>query len=504
MKLELKLGGGLVTQWIKFKETTQMPPTILWDLFSRSFLSYFTRAHDGKTRIKNFRCALHARWWGEEDFRGYLEMLKRSTPRTLIKWAKAYRRKKLVLLAFAKKTVKQARKKRLTSMTNKELTRLILKFADLSARCYNYGYDYLVLNSFYSERVNALVSKHAANSQEFNYWLSRVTGLNKPTDLLKSQKALGELALHVKKTGFDARAKKMIKLYVKRYGYLSTFTFLGEPLDESRVLERVKTLARKSETRIIKETIAGFRQLRENRLKTREFEKKFGLNAEERSVIRVFKEYAFTSMWADELYHRIPFIFKPVMLEVSERVGLPYEKLVYLTVNEITNALKHGLTKKLARAADERAKDYALVYVNGKTRVLSGRRLKKYLQPELKKQGELASINELRGQPAFVGRAKGRVTVIRKLEDIKSFQRGRILVASSTAPTHVPAMEKAAAIVTDEGGLLSHAAIVSREFKKPCVVGTKHATLVLKDGDLVEVDAGKGVVKILKKGSDFK
>ncbi len=497
MKLELERGGGLVTQWIKFKETTQMPPVIFWDLFARSF-KLFTRAHDGKTRIKNFRCALHARWWGEKDFRDYVEMLKRSTPRTLIKWARAYRRKKLVLLAFAEKAVKQARKKRLT---NKELTRLFLKLADLSARCYNYGYDYFVLNSFYSDRVNALVSKHAANLQEFNYWLSRVTGLNKPTDLLKSQKELGELALHVKKTGFDARAKKMIKLYAKRYGYLATFVFLGEPLDESRVRERVKTLARKSETRIIKETIAGFQQVRENRLKTREFEKKFELNAEERSVIRVFKEYAFTSMWANELYHRIPFILKPVMLEASERIGLPYEKLVYLTVNEITNALKHGLTKKLARTADERAKDYALIYVNGKTRVLSGQRLKKYLEPELKKQGELASINELQGQPAFIGRAKGRVKVIRNLEDIKSFQRGRILVTTSTAPTHVPAMEKAAAIVTDEGGLLSHAAIVARELKKPCIIGTKHATKTLKDGDLVEVDASKstGFIKILER-----
>ena len=64
-----------------------------------------------------------------------------------------------------------------------------------------------------------------------------------------------------------------------------------------------------------------------------------------------------------------------------------------------------------------------------------------------------------------------------------------------TDPRYVPAMKKAAAIVTDEGGITCHAAIVSRELKKPCIIGTKIATKVLKDGDEVEVDAEKGVVK---------
>jgi len=110
-----------------------------------------------------------------------------------------------------------------------------------------------------------------------------------------------------------------------------------------------------------------------------------------------------------------------------------------------------------------------------------------------------SNIKELKGEPAFSGKIKGAVQVVRKMEDIKKFKRGRILVAASTAPVHVPAMERASAFITDEGGLLSHAAIVSREFKKPCVVGTKIATRVLRDGDLVEVDADKGIVEIIKK-----
>ena len=73
--------------------------------------------------------------------------------------------------------------------------------------------------------------------------------------------------------------------------------------------------------------------------------------------------------------------------------------------------------------------------------------------------------------------------------------KGDVLVSHATNPNLLPAMGMAAAIVTDIGGLTCHAAIVSREFRIPCIVGTKIATQVLQDNDLVEVDAEKGVVK---------
>lgn len=82
---------------------------------------------------------------------------------------------------------------------------------------------------------------------------------------------------------------------------------------------------------------------------------------------------------------------------------------------------------------------------------------------------------------------------------MKKFQKGDILVSVATDPDIVPAMKKAAAIVTEQGGITSHAAIVSRELGIPCIIGTKIATRVLKDGDMVEVDANKGTVKKIGK-----
>lgn len=75
-------------------------------------------------------------------------------------------------------------------------------------------------------------------------------------------------------------------------------------------------------------------------------------------------------------------------------------------------------------------------------------------------------------------------------------QPGEVLVATMTQPRLMLAVEKAGAIVTDEGGMLCHAVLVSREFNLPCVIGTERATHVLHDGDLVEVDGDAGVVRI--------
>lgn len=105
----------------------------------------------------------------------------------------------------------------------------------------------------------------------------------------------------------------------------------------------------------------------------------------------------------------------------------------------------------------------------------------------------------LKGEPASSGFRRGKVRVIIKTKDFDTFQEGEILVAAMTRPEFVPLMKKAAAIITDEGGITSHAAIVSRELKKPCVIGTRVATQYLKDGDIVEVDATLGVIRVIEK-----
>ncbi|MBI5229342.1 phosphoenolpyruvate synthase, partial [Candidatus Micrarchaeota archaeon] len=100
----------------------------------------------------------------------------------------------------------------------------------------------------------------------------------------------------------------------------------------------------------------------------------------------------------------------------------------------------------------------------------------------------------LQGIPASPGIASGAVKLLLNPKEMYKIKKGDVLVTKMTNPDYVPAMKRAAAIVTDEGGITAHAAIVSRELGIPCIVGTREATSVLKEGQRITVDAKRGIV----------
>lgn len=105
----------------------------------------------------------------------------------------------------------------------------------------------------------------------------------------------------------------------------------------------------------------------------------------------------------------------------------------------------------------------------------------------------------LKGIGASAGITKGKVKIILDHSQNSKMKEGDILVTEMTNPLFVPAIQKAKAIVTNIGGLTSHAAIIARELGIPCVVGTKNATKILKDGNKIKVDGTKGKVALIKK-----
>jgi phosphohistidine swiveling domain-containing protein len=107
-----------------------------------------------------------------------------------------------------------------------------------------------------------------------------------------------------------------------------------------------------------------------------------------------------------------------------------------------------------------------------------------------------AGVGLVHGMAGSPGTAKGPVKIVQPDEIDDGFPDGGVLVCAVTTPNYVPLMQKAAAIVTDQGGILSHAAIVARELKKPCIVGTGNATKVLKNGQFICVDANRGLVSL--------
>ena len=181
--------------------------------------------------------------------------------------------------------------------------------------------------------------------------------------------------------------------------------------------------------------------------------------------------------------------------EAMRRAGIKNDFLnKYLTLDEIRAMF---LDKKINKKKIEKRKEYFLLSLDGFSResvedfmARKGWSLKKY---------NAESTAEIKGSIACAGKSQGMVKIVLSNADFEKVEAGDIIVSSMTTPDYLPVLKKAAAIVTDEGGITCHAAIVSREMKKPCIIGTKIATKVLHDGDLVEVDADKGIVKIISK-----
>ncbi|MFA6918611.1 MAG: PEP-utilizing enzyme [Patescibacteria group bacterium] len=179
--------------------------------------------------------------------------------------------------------------------------------------------------------------------------------------------------------------------------------------------------------------------------------------------------------------------------DVARRKNIDLEIIKYCHHEELESIIKGELD--VNKIAYRTQKPFVVVYKKGKVGLVESKGAKKFLN----KVGYVFDnkIKELKGFTANLGRVVGPVKVINRIEDSKKVRGGDVIVIPMTRPEHYMAIKKSAAIVTDDGGITCHAAIIARELNKPCIIGTKIATKVLHDGDMVEVDADKGIVKII-------
>lgn len=163
--------------------------------------------------------------------------------------------------------------------------------------------------------------------------------------------------------------------------------------------------------------------------------------------------------------------------------NLDYSNTVMLTVPEFETILKKG------KDIPEKKERYMKSSFAGPVDI-------KKSEFEAFAKEDVDFHGELKGTIASKGIARGVVKIILSSDDFHKIQKGDVIVASMTRPEFAPILGQCAAIITNEGGITCHAAIVSRELNIPCIIGTKIATKVFRDGDVVEVDAEKGTIKI--------
>lgn len=196
-------------------------------------------------------------------------------------------------------------------------------------------------------------------------------------------------------------------------------------------------------------------------------------------------------------YNRyLPIAMKPIFDETAKRIKIKPALFPHLTQADVSCALlkKTNVTK----IANSRIGTVALYDDVSGQKIMIGQQAVKFYNQKIKPYLVISESTELKGQIANKGVATGTARRVKTIADLKNVIKGDILISPNTTTEMLSAIRKVKAIVTDEGGLASHAAIIAREFNVPCIVGTKYGTTLIKSGDRVMVDANTGVVKILK------
>ncbi len=198
-----------------------------------------------------------------------------------------------------------------------------------------------------------------------------------------------------------------------------------------------------------------------------------------------------------ELSQQLWFSYEGLAQELAKNLLIPKSDFLQLSYQEVKEAFKQNTLAISKSKLNARHKGFITGILNGQRIILTGKVVNSFFNFFNKKILQKKSF--VSGTTACSGLAKGKVRIIHKISEMGKLKNGEILVTTMTTPDYIVSMKKAGAIVTDEGGLSCHAAIVSRELGIPCIIGTKIATKVLKDGDLIEVNANTGIIRLLKK-----
>lgn len=329
-------------------------------------------------------------------------------------------------------------------------------------------------------KIKNMLASYAKSDKELNAYLSVLSAPTKKSFVNESEEYLKKIK-DIKNPG---KRKEKIADYIKKFYWVHNSYSGRIVMTEKNVEEDLKSIYRANEIRI-----------EDIKKKKKDLIKRLNLD---KGIIMLLEASDFVAQWQDSRKRRILMAIdraEEILEELSKRMGIEVKFLRYLSVPEINNELLKN--KNLKEILENRRNGVAFISTPSEEVIMIGDDYISFHE-DMNKSGEFNENNDLHGIIASTGTAIGYARVCKSIEDIASFKDGEILIATMTRPEFVPAMKKAAAVVTDEGGITSHAAIISREFGIPCVIGTKIATKVIKNGDRIEVRANHGLVRIIK------
>lgn len=285
--------------------------------------------------------------------------------------------------------------------------------------------------------------------------------------------------------------REMVQNHLNEFEWITTDRYTGEPLSREDVIENL--------TQVIGRSSESLEKIQDNRAKKLEkLEKAKEAGGEElEKLLEIAQEYAYFRTYRMDAIYEGDYRVRNMFEEIAQRADLEYEDVIYLTVPEIEEALRGKEVIKDVIAS--RKEEYIVYLVEDEISVLQGDEAEKHISEfEEENRTDWEEQAKIEGTVAQRGHVESEVRLVFEDADIEKVEEGDILVSPMTTPDMMVGIMDAEGIITDEGGMASHAAIVSRELGIPCVIGTETATSILQDGDKVRLDAENGVVEILE------
>ncbi|OGH88441.1 MAG: hypothetical protein A3J93_04225 [Candidatus Magasanikbacteria bacterium RIFOXYC2_FULL_42_28] len=392
--------------------------------------------------------------------------------------------------------------KKLKNADNEDLVDYFKKYVDLRGRtvCSLLVGNYIVrglsnlLESIFFDILRHLPPEEAKQTLiEISFSDRESVFYRREIEILHLAKKIKQLKLqNLKYSQLPVAVKKELVEFKNKYDWANSMFLLRKDTTAEDIYIEVVDDIKKGDPVAKLRTMAFDRQ--KSREKREALIRRLKIKVADKKILDLLAESSFVETELVRFYQRTDYFGYPLLCAIGEKFGLSFDKVVFLSIDEIIKGLKTG---KLPDESVLEARDEMHgFYFDSRTDVFKsfwGKEVDKYRETRID-----PTLKEIKGVVASSGKAQGLVRVILETSRVSEMREGEILVTMMTTPSFVVAMKKAAAIVTSDGGITCHAAIISRELGIPCVIGTKIATQFLKTGDLVEVDAYAGVVRKIK------
>lgn len=406
------------------------------------------------------------------------------------------------LVEEVKEYLKYLENKNLSILNFEELAEEMEKFNDLYIKSFIPGMtrpeDYLI-NRLEKELENMNFSKNDIEiifskiSTCPNYF--PLSYSEEPLDLLK-------LALEVKQ---GKNIDELLNEHIKKYSWIKgPVDFEDTSFTKEDYLARLENLVNDD----IEAKIENISRVRKNN--DSEYEKvlnQYSFTSMIKKLIKAIRDFIFLRTYTTEYSDHLFYVGRHTLFkEVSERTDIEIEDLIMLDDKEIIDILRNQgiMSRKTKSMLEDRKKGFAMIWIDGNVQTVFGDESLE-LQNEIARNYKVSCDEEknsnkhiILGNVANRGKVRGVARILTSYQDIYKVEKGDIIVATMTTPDYVSAMEKASGFITDEGGITCHAAILSREFNVPCIVGTVNGTKEIKDGQMIELDAYAGKVYVIK------